>query len=84
MNSSNSTVIVTSTGSGRGLAVIQAFVREGAHVVLNGRGEEKLVRAAAPIDRPGRLAIAAGDVTRPESAQQLSTPRRRGPPLSTR
>jgi NAD(P)-dependent dehydrogenase (short-subunit alcohol dehydrogenase family) len=71
MNSSNFTAIVTGAGSGIGLAVAQAFVQEGTNVVLNGRSEDKLVRAAARIDQPQRLAIVVGDVTRPETAGEI-------------
>lgn len=40
------TAIITGAGSGIGFAVAEAFVREGTNVVLNGRTEDKLVRAA--------------------------------------
>lgn len=65
------TAVITGAGSGIGYAVAAAFVREGANVVLNGRTEDKLTRAAAQLDRPGQLAIVAGDVTRPETAERI-------------
>lgn len=65
------TAVVTGAGSGIGLAVAETFVEQGANVVLNGRSEEKLRQAASRIDRPERLAIAAGDVTRPQMAQAI-------------
>ena len=65
------TAVITGAGSGIGYAVAAAFVREGANVVLNGRTEAKLTRAAAQLDRPGQLAIVAGDVTRPETAERI-------------
>lgn len=65
------TAIITGAGSGIGFAVAEAFVREGANVVLNGRTEDKLVRAAAQIGRPDQLAIIAGDITRPETAKPI-------------
>lgn len=71
MNTSRKTVVVTGAGSGIGLAVAEAFIRDGANVVLNGRTKEKLVSAAAQIGQPDRLAIIAGDITHPESADQI-------------
>ena len=68
---STKTAVITGAGSGIGYAVAAAFVREGANVVLNGRTEDKLTRAAAQLDRPGQLAIVAGDVTRPETAERM-------------
>ena len=65
------TAVITGAGSGIGYAVAAAFVREGANVVLNGRIEDKLTRAAAQLDRPGQLAIVAGDVTRAETAEHI-------------
>lgn len=44
---STKTAVITGAGSGIGYAVAAAFVREGANVVLNGRTEDKLTRAAA-------------------------------------
>lgn len=68
MNTSGKTVIVTGAGSGIGLAVAQTFAAHGANVVLNGRTEEKLARAAELIGRSNQLAWRAGDITRPETA----------------
>ena len=71
MGSITRTAIVTGAGSGIGLAVTKALVQTGINVVLNGRSEEKLARAAAQIDEPKLLAVVAGDITRPESAEEL-------------
>jgi NAD(P)-dependent dehydrogenase (short-subunit alcohol dehydrogenase family) len=71
MGSTTRTAIVTGAGSGIGLAVTKALAQAGINVVLNGRNEEKLARAAAQIDAPKLLAVVAGDITRPESAEQL-------------
>ena len=65
------TAVITGAGSGIGYAVAEAFLREGTKVVLNGRTEDKLTRAAAQLDRPGQLAIVAGDVTRSETAGRI-------------
>ena len=71
MNTHQKTAIVTGAGSGIGLAVAEAFVREGANVVLNGRTKDKLVRAAMQINHPDQLTIVPGDVNHLESADQL-------------
>ncbi len=68
---STKTVAITGAGSGLGLAVANAFVQQGATVVLNGRHEDKLARAATRLGQPGQLAIVAGDVTRPETAGRI-------------
>ena len=68
---STKTAVITGAGSGIGYAVAAAFVREGTNVVLNGRTEDKLTRAAAQLDRPGQLAIVTGDVTRSETAERI-------------
>ena len=73
MRAKTKTVIVTGAGSGIGFAVAEAFVREGSQVVLNGRHEGRLARAAAQIGHPEQLATVAGDVTRPETATRLVT-----------
>ncbi len=71
MRTHHKTAIITGAGSGIGLAVAEALVREGANVVLNGRTEDKLVRAASRISQPDQLTIIAGDVTLPETAEQI-------------
>ncbi len=70
MSTNTKTAVITGAGSGIGFAVAEAFVREGTNVVLNGRTEDKLTRAAPKLDQPGRLAIVAGDVTQPETAKR--------------
>jgi NAD(P)-dependent dehydrogenase (short-subunit alcohol dehydrogenase family) len=71
MNSSPSTVAVTGAGSGIGLAVAEAFDRNGSNVVLNGRSEDKLARAARQLARPEQVAFIAGDVTGSETPPAL-------------
>ena len=71
MSTLQKTVIITGASSGIGFAVVEAFVREGANVVLNGRTEDKLVRAASQISQPDRLTIVAADITLPETAEQI-------------
>jgi len=70
-NKSQRTAIVTGAGSGIGLAVADALVQGGLNVVLNGRSEDKLARAAQQLGRPEQLAIIDGDVTRPDTARRI-------------
>ncbi len=71
MNTYKKTAVITGAGSGIGLAVAEAFVQAGTNVVINGRTKDKLVRAAAQIGHPDQLSIVPGDITHPESADQL-------------
>ncbi len=65
------TAVITGGSSGLGFAVAEAFVQEGANVVLNGRDEAKLVMAADRLGGPDRVAIVPADVTRPETADKI-------------
>ena len=71
MNTNQKTAVVTGSGSGIGLAVAEAFVRDGFNVVLNGRNKDKLDNAAALIGKPDQLSIITGDITNPEVANQI-------------
>lgn len=71
MNTSQKTVVVTGAGSGIGLAVAETFAQEGFNVVLNGRTREKLVHASEQINHPDQVAIVSGDITNPNSSDQI-------------
>ncbi len=71
MNTNAKTVVITGAGSGIGFAVADAFVLQGANVVLNGRNEDKLNRAAAQLGQPSQVAIIAGDVTKTETPDRI-------------
>ena len=67
--------LVTGGGSGIGFGTAARFVRDGAHVTICGRTEERLraaverlqgVAAASGRDRPGSAAYVVADVTREE------------------
>lgn len=68
---SRRTVVITGGASGLGFAVAEAFVAEGDQVLLNGRSEAKLASAAETLGEPDRVAVVAGDMTDPETADRI-------------
>ncbi len=64
-NITRKTVIVTGGATGLGYAVAEQFLERGDTVVLNGRTESKLQRAAQQLGQSDRVAIVAGDITEP-------------------
>jgi NAD(P)-dependent dehydrogenase (short-subunit alcohol dehydrogenase family) len=72
MEFENKTVIVTGGGSGIGKEVARQFHERGANVVIVGRSEKKLARAASNIDIASeRVAAVAGDIAKPETAKRV-------------
>ena len=74
MNISNQTVLITGGGSGIGLAIAQSLAEKGNRIVLVGRNEAKLRKAAEQV--PGAALIACditngADITR--LVQQVQT-----------
>jgi NAD(P)-dependent dehydrogenase (short-subunit alcohol dehydrogenase family) len=68
----NKVVVITGGGGGIGKAAARRFLEEGAQVVLNSRRQEVLDRAAQELEARGqRVALFAGDVSVPETAQRL-------------
>jgi NAD(P)-dependent dehydrogenase (short-subunit alcohol dehydrogenase family) len=64
--------LVTGAGSGMGRAAALALAREGAHVVLAGRGEDKLAAVRDEIVKAGgRAEIRVADVSRRDDNQGL-------------
>lgn len=64
------TAIITGSSHGIGEGIARRFAAEGANVVLNSRSREDCEKVAADLD-PGRTLIVAGDVSKPEFAEEL-------------
>ena len=65
------TAVITGASSGIGFGVAEAYVGQGANVVLNGRDEAKLAEAAEKLGDPQRLAVVAGDVALAETQSKV-------------
>lgn len=61
--------VITGGTRGIGLGIAQAFLREGASVVLTGRSEEKGLKALAELGSPDKSAFFAGDATQRENIE---------------
>ncbi|MBH5334733.1 SDR family oxidoreductase [Streptomyces pactum] len=57
----NHTVLITGGTSGMGLATARRLLDEGAYVVITGRDETRLARAAGELDAGGRLLTVRAD-----------------------
>lgn len=68
---SKQTAVITGAGTGIGYAVAERLLNDGFNVVLNGRSENKLKAAATQLGRADRIAISAGDITEPQTADRL-------------
>ena len=63
MQLDNKVAVITGGTRGIGFGIAQAFVREGASVVLTGRSQEKGDKALAELGSPDKTAFVAGDST---------------------
>lgn len=71
MNKHPLTTIITGSSSGIGLDIARAFLHDGANVVLNGRDPEKLVRVAAELGEPQRVATVTGNIGQRDTGEAL-------------
>jgi len=65
------TALVTGGGSGIGLAVAQAFLREGARVAITGRSADRLRQAAQTLQAGDRLLTCPADVADPQQVETM-------------
>ncbi len=70
-NQDRQTVIVTGGATGLGYAIAAQFVERGDNVLIVGRTEAKLRRAAEQLGAPSRVALLAADITEPSSAEAI-------------
>lgn len=64
MSANRKTAIITGASGGLGMAITEAFVRDGFNVVATGTSENKIVEMAAKIGAQDRIATVVADVSR--------------------
>lgn len=62
---------VTGGTRGIGLAIVQAYLHEGASVALNGRSAERGAEIAAQLGQPDQVHFLAGDVTKRDDVERF-------------
>ncbi len=65
------TALITGSSSGIGLDIARAFLAKDVNVVLGGRDEGKLARAAEQLGRPDRIGVVAGDIGDRETGEAM-------------
>ena len=65
------TVLITGASSGIGLGLAEAFLQDGANVVLNASNAEKLNSVAAMLSPQARIALVAGDIGDPATGARM-------------
>lgn len=60
---SNKSVLVTGSSKGIGYAIAQAFLTEGAKVIITGRDQESLNKAEKSLEKIGEIVFYCGDMT---------------------
>lgn len=72
MKLKDKSIIVTGATSGMGMAMAEAFVREGANVILSGRDPERGLALEKELNLTGKKAVfVAGDISKPQANEQL-------------
>jgi NAD(P)-dependent dehydrogenase (short-subunit alcohol dehydrogenase family) len=69
--------LITGGATGMGLATARLLLQEGAKVVITGRSEDRLKRAAEDLDAGDRLLAVPADVSRPADLERLTAEIRR-------
>jgi short-subunit dehydrogenase len=67
----NKIVFITGSSQGIGKATAELFLSKGAHVILNGRNEERLNQAISELSKMGRVSGIAGDISNIERAAKM-------------
>jgi NAD(P)-dependent dehydrogenase (short-subunit alcohol dehydrogenase family) len=71
-NDRSKVALVTGGSRGLGNALTAELVRQGWHVVVDGRDQARLEAAALRIDGPGEITAIAGDVSDPQHRRDLA------------
>ncbi|MBA4301975.1 MAG: oxidoreductase [Cyclobacterium sp.] len=72
MKLEDKSIIVTGATSGMGMAMAEAFVREGASVILSGRDPERGLALEKELNLSGKKTVfVAGDISKPQANEQL-------------
>ncbi|MDO8966811.1 SDR family NAD(P)-dependent oxidoreductase [Algoriphagus sp.] len=72
MKLEDKSIIVTGATSGMGMAMAEAFVREGANVILSGRDPERGLALEKELNLSGKKTVfVAGDISKPQANEQL-------------
>lgn len=59
----NKVVFITGSSQGIGKATAELFLHKGAHVIINGRSEERLIRTQEELSRLGKVSRLVGDIS---------------------
>ncbi len=71
MSTRTNTALITGSSSGIGLDIARAFLDKGSNVILNGRDEGKLTRAAEQLGPPDRIGVVAGNIGDRETGEAM-------------
>lgn len=72
MKLKDKSIIVTGATSGMGMAMTEAFAKEGAHIILSGRDAERGHAIEEKLNQNGKRAFfVSGDISKPQANQDL-------------